>query len=89
MADAPKYTAMHEDRGIWGVFDPTGHRIAFYAPDDDGGDLCEELAEAHAAERTFELRFMADFLGLSPQRFIDAETACRHAVDARIGAGAL
>jgi hypothetical protein len=84
----PEYTAQEAPDGSWHVYSPSGHQIMFYGPELDG-DLAPMLARAHAAEKTFELRFMADFLGVSRQRLVDAISACRAEVDARVAAGAL
>jgi hypothetical protein len=88
MDHAQEYTARINDLGVWGVFDPTGTEINFYGPELDG-NLAPTLAEAEAAEKTFELRFMADFLGVTPAQFVAAQAACRTEVDALAARGAL
>lgn len=89
MGAALEYSVVpNEQRGSFNVVDPTGHRVAFYGPDLDG-DLARALAEADAGEKTFELRFMADFLGVTVQHLVDAQTACRAEVDAMVARGAL
>lgn len=89
MGAALEYSVVpNEQRGSFNVVDPTGHRVAFYGPDLDG-DLAETLARAEAGEKTFELRFMADFLGVTVQHLVDAQVACRAEVDAMVARGAL
>jgi hypothetical protein len=78
----------NEQRGSFDVLDPAGHRVSFYGPDLDG-DLAQTLAEAEAGEKTFELRFMADFLGVTVQHLVEAQVACRAAVDGMVDRGAL
>jgi hypothetical protein len=77
-----------EGLGVWGVIHPAGHQISYYGHELDG-DLAQTLAEAEAGEKTFELRFMADFLGVTVQHLVDAQTACRAEVDAMVARGAL
>jgi len=88
MARIPEYTARPDEGGAWLVFDPSGLQVAFFGPRADG-DLAPMLAERHAAEKTFELRFMSDFLGVSRERFAEGLAACHHEVDTRVAAGAL
>jgi hypothetical protein len=89
MGHAPEYTVrFDEGLGVWGVLEPSGHQISFYGPELDG-DLAPTLAEAEAAEKTFELRFMADFLGVTREQFVAAISACRVEVDAMVARGAL
>lgn len=83
-----EYTARVDAGKVWRVYDPNGRQIMFYGPELDG-DLAPELAKAHAAEKNFELRFMANFLGVSRQVFVEALAACRVEVDSRVAAGAL
>lgn len=82
------YTARVDAGNIWRVVDPAGHQIMFYGPELDG-ELAPTLARAHAAEKNFELRFMADFLGVSRQQFVEALAACRVEVDQKVAGGAL
>lgn len=89
MTDNLEYTfRADDDLDGWGVFDPAGNQIAFYGAELDG-DLAPTLAEAHAREKTFELRFMADMLGVTRQQFVAVLAACRREVDAKVAAGAL
>jgi hypothetical protein len=89
MGAALEYTArFDESLGVWGVFDPAGHQVNFYGIELDG-NLASTLAEAEAGEKTFELRFMADFLGVTVQHLVDAQVACRAEVDAMVARGAL
>lgn len=83
-----EYTAQEGPDRTWRVYSPTGHQIMFYGPELDG-DLAPMLARAHAAEKTFELQFMADFLSVSRERLVEALAACRAEIDARVAAGAL
>jgi hypothetical protein len=89
MVPALEYSVVpNQQLGSFNVIDPAGHRVAFYGPDLDG-DLAQTLAEAEAGEKTFELRFMADFLGVTVQHLVDAQVACRAEVDAMVARGAL
>lgn len=88
MTEMPEYTVDQEDDGTWWVFDPSGHQIAWYGPELDG-DLAVVLARAHAAEKDFELRFMADLLKVSRKEYAEALAACQAEVDARVALGAL
>jgi hypothetical protein len=89
MDNALEYTVQFDEGlGVWGVLDPIGHQVNFYGAELDGG-LAPTLAEAEAAEKTFELRFMADFLGVSREQFVAAISACRVEVDAMVARGAL
>jgi hypothetical protein len=89
MGAALQYTTrFDEGLGVWGVYDPAGHQLAWYGVELDG-DLAPTLAAAHASEKTFELRFMADFLGVTVQHLVDAQVACRAEVDAMVARGAL
>jgi hypothetical protein len=83
-----EYTARETDGGTWRVYDPSGRQIMFYGAELDG-DLAPTLAKAHAQEKNFELRFMADFLGVSRQSFVEALAACRAEVDEKVAGGVL
>lgn len=83
-----EYTTQVASDGVWRVFDPAGNQIMYYGPELDG-ELAPQLARAHVQEKNFELRFMADFLGVSRQQFIAALAACRAEVDGLVARGAL
>jgi hypothetical protein len=82
-----EYDVLPDGCGAWLVLDPSGDQVAYFGRAD--GELAHTLAEAHAAEKTFELRFMADFLGVSRERFVAGLHACRSEVDGMVARGAL
>lgn len=88
VAPFTEYSVQRDGDGACRVFDPSGLQVAYFAPRLDG-DLAPELARRHAAQLTFELRFMADFLKVSREQYIAALAACYHEVNSRVAAGAL